>query len=136
MTFADAFCGKLEEIHCNYRRGTDDDGQDTLFLGVSGDSFSGLQLGVLFDDNTSAQIHCHICKFPTTKNLLALQMVNQLNLKYRWTKFSATSSGVVRVTVDVMAAEDAAADVLFHNLCRMNAIIDEAYPILMKAIYS
>lgn len=136
MTFVDAFCGKLEEIHCNYRRGTDDDGQEMLCLGVSGDHFSGLQFGVLFDNKASAQIHCHICKFPAEKNLLALQTVNQLNLKYRWTKFCVKSSGEVRVTMDVQATEDTAADVFIHSLYMMNAIIDQTYPVLMKAVYS
>lgn len=136
MTFVDAFCGKLEEIHCNYKHGTDDEGQETVYLGISGENFSGLQCGMLFDPKPSVQIHCHICKFPAEKNLLALQTVNQLNLKYRWTKFCVTSSGVVRVTVDVEATEDTATAVFFHSLYLLNAIIDESYPILMKAIYS
>ena len=134
MTFVDAFCEKLEEIHCNYTRETVDDGQEMLYLGVSGDNFSGLQFGVLFDNIDSAQLYCHICKFPAEKNLQALQTVNQLNLKYRWTKFCVMSSGVVRVAVDVKATENTAVDVLFHSLCMMNTIIDETYLILMKAI--
>lgn len=136
MKFIEAFCGKLDEIQCRYQRETDSNGQEMLSIGLSGDNFSGLQFFVLFDDDTSAQIRCYICKFPPDKNLLALQAVNQLNLKYRWIKFFVESAGVVGVTADIKATEDTASEILFHILCRMNGIIDDAYPILMKAIYS
>ena len=136
MKFMEAFCGKLDEIRCHYQRATDSKGQEMLSLGLSGDNFSGLQFFVLFDDDTSAQIRCYICKFPPNKNLLALQVVNQLDIKYRWTKFFVESSGAVGATADMKATEDAAAEILFHLLCRMNGIIDDAYPILMKTIYS
>lgn len=136
MKFMEAFCGKLDEIQCHYQRATDSKGQEMLSLGLSGDNFSGLQFFVLFDDDTSAQIRCYICKFPPDKNLQALQVVNQLNIKYRWTKFFVESSRAVGATADIKATEDTAAEILFHILCRMNGIIDDAYSILMKAIYS
>ena len=136
MEFMETFCGKLDEIQCPYQRATDSNGQEMLSIGLSGDHFDGLQFFLLFDDDTSAQIRCYICKFPPDKKLLALQVVNQLDLKYRWVKFFVESSGAVGATADVKATEDTAAEILFHILCRMNGIIDDAYPILMKAVYA
>lgn len=136
MKFTDAFCGKLDEIQCSYERETDNDGQEMVSFGVAGENFNGLRFFVLFDNDASAQIMCHVCKFSSDKNLPIRQVVNQLNIKYRWTKFSASSSGIVGVTVDVEATENTASDVIFHNLCRMNTIVDKAYPVLMKVIYS
>lgn len=136
MKFIEEFCDKLDEIQCRYQRETDNEGQEMIFIGISGDNFSGLQYFVLFDDDTSAQIRCYICKFPPDKNQQSLQAVNQLNLKYRWTKFFVEPAGVVGVTADIKATEYTAAEILFHILCRVNGIIDDAYPILMKAVYA
>lgn len=136
MKFMDAFCGKLDEVQCPYQRATDSKGQEMISIGLSGDHFSGLQYFLLFDNDTSAQIRCYICKFPPDKNLSALQIVNQLNRRYRWIKFFVESSGAVGATADIKATEDTAAEILFHILCRMNGIIDDAYPTLMRVIYS
>ena len=83
------------------------------------------------------QVKCaEVCKFPADKNLLILQMCNQLNSKYRWTTWSASSAGVVSAEIDMEATEETAPELLFHYLCRIHNIIDNAYSTLMKAIYA
>lgn len=135
MKLVNDFCTKLDEIKCNYNK-TEKDGKEIISIGLSGDNFSGIHFLVLFDNNTSAQIKCCICKFAEDKNLLMLQVVNQLNIQYRWTTFSALPSGIVDVSIDIEATEDTASEVLFSGLCRMHTIVDKVYPILMKAVYS
>lgn len=137
MKLMDNLCTKLDEIGCNYRCETTSEGETYLSLGLSGDNFPGLHFCVLFDNDASAEIKCfNVCKFPETKNLLMLQVVNSLNCKYRWTTFSATPAGAVCAAISVEATEDTAVEILFGALGRINAIIDEAYPILMKALYA
>lgn len=137
MKLMDNLRTKLEEIGCNYNCETTSEGEAYLSLRLSGSSFTGLPFCVFFDNDISAQIKCfQVCKFPEAKNLLMLQMMNSLNCKYRWTTFSATSAGIVCVAINVEATEDTAAEMLMSALYRLNVIIDQAYPILMKALYA
>lgn len=69
------------------------------------------------------------------KNLVILQTVNKLNLDYRLVKFAATPEGTVTASIDVAVTEDTAADILLYALSAFHTILDEAYPILMKALY-
>ena len=136
MKLIDNFCTKLDEKHFRYQRDTTESGRELLRLGLSGDHFTGLMVYVFFQSDTEAQFKCfNICKFTEEKNLVILQTVNKLNLDYRLVKFAATPEGMVTASIDVMAAEDTAADILFYALSVIHTILDDVYPILMKALY-
>lgn len=136
MKTVDDFCGKLNEMKCNYKSEGGENGKEVISIGLSGDNFSGLQFIVIFDNDTSAQIKCCICKFTEDKNLLMLQVVNQLNNQFRWTTFSALPSGIVNASLDVETTENSGSEIFLHSLYRIHTIVDKAYPVLMKAIYA
>lgn len=136
MKLTDRFCALLDEKKCRYTR-ADEGEKEIVSLGLAGDNFAGLHFHVMVDNDVSAQVKCvNVCKFPEEKNLLILQMCNQLNYKYRWTTWSVSPSGMVGAQIDMEATEETATELLFRYLCRLNNIIDEAYPTLMKAIYA
>lgn len=137
MKLMDNLCTKLDEIGCKYDCETTSKGEVYLSLRLSGSNFTNLHFCVFFDNDVSAQIKCfQVCKFPEDKNLLMLQMMNNLNYKYRWVTFSATSTGIVCVEINVEATEDTAAEMLMNAMYRLNVIVDKAYPLLMKALYA
>lgn len=136
MKIIDNFCTKLDEIEWHYKRDTTENGRELLRFGLSGDHFTGLMVYVFFSSENEAQVKCfNVCKFTEEKNLVILQTVNKLNIDYRLVKFAATPEGVVTASIDVMAAEDTAADILFFALRAIHTILDDAYPVLMKALY-
>lgn len=136
MKIIDNFCTKLDEMDFHYKRDTTESGRELLRLGLSGDHFTGLMVYIFFSSETEAQLKClNVCKFTEEKNLVILQTVNKLNIDYRLVKFAATPEGVVTASIDVMAAEDTTADILFYALRAIHAILDDAYPVLMKALY-
>lgn len=136
MKIIDNFCTKLDEMEFHYKRETTDNGRELLRLGLSGDHFTGLMVYIFFSSETEAQLKCfNVCKFTEEKNLVILQTVNKLNIDYRLVKFAATPEGVVTASIDVMAAEDTATDILLYSLRVIHAILDDVYPVLMKALY-
>lgn len=136
MKIIDNFCTKLDEKGFHYQRDTTESGRELLRLSLSGDHFTGLMVYIFFSSETEAQLKClNVCKFTEEKNLVILQTVNKLNIDYRLVKFAARPEGMVTASIDVTATEDTAADILFYALGAIHTILDDAYPILMKALY-
>ena len=76
------------------------------------------------------------CKVPENKKDAVLQAVNECNKKFRWMKFVLKDEGDVEAEVDAVIQLDSCAEECFELMIRMCSIVDDAYPILMKAIWS
>ncbi len=76
------------------------------------------------------------CKAPENKQDAILKAVNECNKKFRWMKFVLKEEGEVEVEDDAVIQLDTCAEECFELMVRMCSIVDEAYPILMKSIWS
>jgi len=67
----------------------------------------------------------------------SLKVVNDLNQKYRWVKFTLdTERGMVAVEDDAIIDVDTCAAEVNELMLRMAHIVDESYPVFMKAMWS
>lgn len=136
MKITDNFCTKMDERNFHYERDVSENGREMVKLGLSGEHFTSLIVYIFFLSETEAQLKCfNVCKFTEEKNLVILQTVNKLNIDYRLVKFTATPEGTVTASIDVVAAEDTVADIVFCTLSALHSILDDTYPLLMKALY-
>lgn len=66
-----------------------------------------------------------------------LSVVNDLNTEYRWVKFTVNKEGgEIRAEDDAVLQLDTAAEESLELMLRMTHIIEEAYPVFMKAMWS
>ena len=66
----------------------------------------------------------------------ALLSCNELNNKMRWVKFCIGQEMNVHAEADALVDETTAAKVTMELMMRMASIVDEAYPMINKAIWS
>ena len=99
----------------------------------------GVEVLVIFDKENHHGVHflaSGFCIVPENKFAAVLMACNEANATYRWAKF------YVNEKMDVFVEDDAILDIAnVGEECteiafRLTDIIDEAYPSLMKAIYS
>jgi hypothetical protein len=65
-----------------------------------------------------------------------LSAVNECNAKYRWVKFTLDQKhGQIIAEEDAVISLDTCAEDTFELMIRMTQIVDEAYPIFMKAMW-
>lgn len=139
---AEKLIKSLEEFHIECKSEVISEGDDTIecvSMGVRGESFPEVSIYVAFDPEQefSANIYCPaVCKFDETKKLVMLQTVNAINTGYRGVKFIVMEDERVDAFISVFFTEDTAEELVFRSLTLMNQILDKAYPILMKALYS
>ena len=66
-----------------------------------------------------------------------LQAVNACNENYRWVKFTLDMEhGQISVEDDAIIQLDTCAEEVFELMIRMTQIVDDAYPKIMKAMWS
>lgn len=76
------------------------------------------------------------CKSGPEKREAVLNAVNECNKHFRWMKFVLKDEGDVEVEDDAVIQLDSCAEECFELMIRMCSIVDDAYPILMKAMWS
>lgn len=73
---------------------------------------------------------------PEDKKGIMLQCCNELNRTYRWFKFTINlERGKLMVEDDAIVDLDTSSDEIFELISRMAAIVEEAYPIIMKYLW-
>lgn len=143
MKVSEQFMEALKEnsIHYNHQN-MEENGKETgtEFVTITGGAknFSGLTVHWIFKrDDDSVNVRCfEICRFSEEKNLIMLQTVNSLNYTYRWVTFSISPERKVTAEMSVAFTDESAKEILMGSLHRFYAIVDEAYPVLMRALYA
>ena len=75
---------------------------------------------------------------PAEKRMRLLEACNQLNTQFRFLKFCMTTGGDVNVEFDLPehVGDDNVGEVSFEILVRMMQILNQGYPLIVKALYT
>lgn len=75
--------------------------------------------------------------FPADKINTMYKIVNDCNRKYRWIKFSVDAeSNTAVVECDAVIQLDSCAEEVSELMFRMIKIVEDAYPLMMKALWA
>jgi hypothetical protein len=113
--------------------------ENTVRVAYSGDNLKSIPIFVFFDKdgNNLIQFACwEIATFNEDKYAAGLLTCNALNSKFRWVKFYLDSDQCVRAVLDAYVDLETVGEECTHIIQTMVGIIDEAYPDLMKALWS
>lgn len=90
------------------------------------------------DDNAAVAVRSYniVPHVPEEKKAAILEVINKLNAKYRFVKFVLDKDSVVNAEYDIPAAAGEIGKVAMEVFIRFAQVVDEAYPDLMKTIWS
>ncbi|MCD8192406.1 MAG: YbjN domain-containing protein [Oscillospiraceae bacterium] len=89
------------------------------------------------EDCKYAAFRCfNFAKAPKDRFGHAMIACNELNKKYKWVKFYLDDDGDVTAENDAILDAATCGEVCFELMIRMTQIVNEAYPVIMKAIYA
>ena len=77
-----------------------------------------------------------VSKIKNEKKQLLLNAVNSCNEKFRFFKFCIDSDNDVNVEYDFLTESSNTGPMAYEALARISSVLDEAYPIMMDALYS
>ena len=124
----------LDQKGVKYREPKD----ELLAVTYKGNNMSEITIIIDFqNEGNRAQFVCF--SFRTfDKNQFAKGLIacNACNTKYRWVKYYINDSNQVVVQADAILDEANAGEEVFELIQRMVAIMDETYPVFMKARWS
>lgn len=114
-----------------------EDGDEMVQLGAKLDN-TFVQLIILFDaDEDAVAIRCFdLVRVSEEQYPKALMSCNALNDRMRWVKFCIDKERNVQAEVDAVIDDTNAGKVTMNLVLRMASIIDDAYPVINKAIWS
>ena len=135
---SELFINELKERDLKYRDiRTLQDGDDLVEVGFNLDS-TRIQIMIFFDaSEKSVALRCfEVTRVTEEQYPNALLSCNELNNKMRWVKFCIGQEMNVHAEADAVVDETTAAKVAMELMMRMASIVDEAYPMINKAIWS
>ena len=132
------FINELEEHELTYEPvRVLEDGDEMVQLGAKLDN-TFVQLIIFFDaDEDAVAIRCFdLVRVSEEQYPKALMSCNALNDRMRWVKFCIDKERNVQAEVDAVIDDINAGKVTMNLVLRMASIIDDAYPVINKAIWS
>lgn len=112
-------------------------GKDVVTVNFGGDHMDTISLKVFVDDDNIAIYVWSICKASSAGKIAALlPILNSLNHEYRWYRFYLDNDDEVAAQIDATITTDTVGPVARELLMRGAQIVDEAYPKMMKALWS
>ena len=132
------FINELEEHELTYEPvRVLEDGDEMVQLGAKLDN-TFVQLIILFDlDEDAVAIRCFdLVRVSEEQYPKALMSCNALNDRMRWVKFCIDKERNVQAEVDAVIDDTDAGKVTMNLVLRMTSIINDAYPVINKAIWS
>ena len=133
----EAFALTLQQHEIVFQDISDDD-RCVLRVGYKLSNIDDLDSFFFFDD-TGETMHYGssvIARAPKDRTESVLRALNELNVKYRWLTFYLDNENDVMASADHILSPNTVGDTCFELLQRSINIIDEAYPTLMRAIWS
>ena len=107
-----------------------------LTVGFSGKNTNEISIIIDFDDDgdgKAAFICFSIGKFEQEQYAKGLVACNTCNSQYRWVKFCIDDDNRIVVRSDAILDENNCGEECLEIVMRMVGIIDESYPLFMKA---
>lgn len=132
------FINELEEHELTYEPvRVLEDGDEMVQLRAKLDN-TFVQLIIFFDaDEDAVAIRCFdLVRVSEEQYPKALMSCNALNDRMRWVKFCIDKERNVQAEVDAVIDDTNAGKVTMNLVLRMASIIDDAYPVINKAIWS
>lgn len=139
--FRRVFMEALDKIKVIYTVLNEED--NLIHIGYTTEIGTNLDVFADFDENSKGE-QMPSCKFviprlvvaPEDKSINVLLALNDLNETYRFVKFSLNANNYVTLTFDsFFLGGDAVTECMFA-LQTLLKVANEAYPVVMRAIYS
>lgn len=109
-----------------------------LRAGVNGNA-STYQFLFISDKDNSNDVFVRIfqyAKFPPEAMARGYRILNELQVKYRYVRFVLNDNGNVNVEYDFPIAFENIGNGAVETLIRLTKILDECYPVVMRAIWN
>lgn len=89
------------------------------------------------DDNDVKVLTENFAKFPESKRIKGLELINDLNRNYKYIKFSIDDDGDLCAQYDlpVSAADENLGSIVIEIAMRCAKIVDDSYPKIMQSIW-
>ncbi len=107
-------------------------------VNYSGDNMETISTYVFFDEDGDDMVQVASSSIANFKDSMAAGLVacNTMNAKYRWVKFYLDKDADLECTIDAYIDESTCGSECLRLVKRVVNIVDEAYPIFMKARWS
>ena len=134
-----AFLSAVKADGLKYRVAESEAGRNDIMFDFRGDNVSTITVTVVFvkdEPNLAALRAWNLVKVPENKLPKVYELLSRLSRDYKFCKFTYDpTERTVDIYMELITRPDSAGEVTREGLSRMVDICDEAYPILMKAIY-
>lgn len=110
-----------------------------LMVGMGGLDHKGrMDVVVVFDDDDSAVgvRAFDICSVSPDKVDKIYEVCSDLNARFRWVRFYVDSDNSITAADDAVIQLATVGEEVFELVARMTSIVDDAYPELMKALWT
>lgn len=109
-----------------------------LEASVGGKNCSGIELRFIStdDDNDVAIRILSFVRVPESKRGAVLEAINELQRRFRYVNFSVDDDGDLHIGYDLPLHTENVGEVAMEMFIRMVKIADDAYPVLMRALWS
>lgn len=116
----------------------ENDQRSYLEAGFNGDNVKGVKVRFIStdDDNDVAVRAFRIVSVSADKLPKVLKALNDLNNKYRYVKFVVDGDNDINAEYDLAVRSGNVGPVCVEIFIRFMNIIDEAYPVLMQALWA
>jgi len=111
---------------------------DIILLSMLMDNREPIKVALIFSkDGTSVSIrNTDLAKVPEGKAEQAIRVCNELNLNFRWIKFAYDDERkTIQASDDAVIQLESCGEEVFRCCGQLMDIADEAYPLIMKALY-
>lgn len=101
---------------------------DAITLGFNGKHLQPINIAIfMYTNGFEASVQCGIEKIQEGKTVECLKVLNELNRRYKWARFSLDPTRVVICEIDVPATSETVPEITFQMLASMIRTADEAY---------
>lgn len=111
---------------------------NALTFSFRGENTSSIDISFFFGESGRdvAIYSFNIAKFPEEKVAEACFMCSKLNSQYRWVKFYVDEDNELTAEADALIDPYTTGEECYELLMRTANIIDEAYPTIMKTLWT
>ncbi len=112
--------------------------EDIILTGYTAENKKVIDIAILFDESetTCRLVTRDYCHVPEQKKETVILELNKLNAYYRWAKFYLDEDGDIRIDTDAVVDQDTCGQECHELVRRLVGIGDDAYPQIMKAIWT
>ncbi len=107
-------------------------------VAYTGDNLKSIPVHVFFDKTGDSVINMVCFEIANFKSNTAAGLIacNEMNSKYRWVKFYIDNDGDLFCSLDAYIDEDTCGEECRNLVGRIVNIVDEAYPVFMRALWA